>query len=268
MAVKHGYFLQQDVSLFDAPFFSTTAKEAAAMDPMKRLLLEVSYESIENAGIPMESLVNSDTACYVGCMTNDYELLSTRDMLDMGYSAATGTSEAMTANRVSWFFGLRGPSLTLDTACSSSLYALHLACQSLKLGESNQALVAGVNLMLYPNCMQQFSAIHMLSPEGISHSFDARANGYGRGEGIGCLVVKRLADALRDGDTVRAVIRNTGVNADGKTPSLTQPSAEAQASLIRRTYATAGLSLSSTEYFECHGTGTAVGVSRPVPSES
>ena len=124
-----------------------------------------------------------------------------------------------------------------------------------------QALVAGVNLMLYPNCMQQFSAIHMLSPEGISHSFDGRANGYGCGEGIGCLVVKRLADALRDGDTVRAVIRNTGVNADGKTPSLTQPSAEAQASLIRRTYAAAGLSLSSTEYFECHGTGTPVGVS-------
>ncbi|KAM3441686.1 hypothetical protein MY4824_001464 [Beauveria thailandica] len=259
MAVKHGYFLQQDISHFDAPFFSTTAKEAAAMDPMKRLLLEVSYESIENAGIQMESLVNSDTACYVGCMTNDYEILSTHDMQDMGYSAATGISKAMTANRVSWFFGLRGPSLTLDTACSSSLYALHLACQSLRLGETSQALVAGVNMMLHPNCMEQFSAIHMLSPEGISHSFDDRANGYGRGEGIGCIVVKRLSDALRDGDTIRAVIRGSGANADGKTPSLTQPSSEAQANLIKRTYASAGLSLSSTEYFECHGTGTPVG---------
>ncbi|ATY65339.1 Beta-ketoacyl synthase [Cordyceps militaris] len=259
MAVKHGYFLQEDISHFDAPFFSTTAKEAAAMDPMKRLLLEVSYESIENAGIQMENLVNSDTACYVGCMTNDYEILSTHDMQDMGYSAATGISKAMTANRVSWFFGLRGPSLTLDTACSSSLYALHLACQALKLGETSQALVAGVNMMLHPNCMEQFSAIHMLSPEGISHSFDDRANGYGRGEGIGCIVVKRLSDALRDGDTIRAVIRGSGVNADGKTPSLTQPSTEAQATLIRRTYASAGLSLSSTEYFECHGTGTPVG---------
>lgn len=210
----------------------------------------------------MESLVNSDTACYVGCMTNDYEILSTHDMQDMGYSAATGISKAMTANRVSWFFGLRGPSLTLDTACSSSLYALHLACQSLKLGETSQALVAGVNMILHPNCMEQFSAIHMLSPEGISHSFDDRANGYGRGEGIGCIVVKRLSDALRDGDTIRAVIRGSGVNADGKTPSLTQPSSEAQANLIKRTYASAGLSLSSTEYFECHGTGTPVGVSR------
>ncbi|KAK4243753.1 hypothetical protein C7999DRAFT_35902 [Corynascus novoguineensis] len=259
MAVKHGYFLQQDISKFDAPFFSTTAKEAAAMDPMKRLLLEVSYECIENAGIPMESLVNSQTGCYVGCMTNDYELLSAHDTQDLGYSAATGLSEAMTANRVSWFFGLRGPSLTLDTACSSSLYALHLACQALKLGEVEQALVAGVNLILYPNCMEQFSGIHMLSPEGISHSFDDRANGYGRGEGIGCLAVKRLSDALRDGDTIRAVIRHTGVNADGKTPSITQPSSEAQADLIQRTYAAAGLSLTSTEYFESHGTGTPVG---------
>ncbi|KAM3564383.1 hypothetical protein ARSEF4850_001893 [Beauveria asiatica] len=244
---------------FDAPFFSTTAKEASAMDPMKRLLLEVSYESIENAGIQMESLVNSDTACSVGCMTNDYEILSAHDMQDMGYSAATGISKAMTANRVSWFFGLRGPSLTLDTACSSSLHALHLACQSLRLGGTSQALVACVNMMLHPNCMEQFSAIHMLSPEGISHSFDDRANGYGRGEGIGCIVVKRLSDALRDGDTIRAVIRGSGANSDGKTPSLTQPSSEAQANLIKRTYASAGLSLSSTEYFECHGTGTPVG---------
>jgi acyl transferase domain-containing protein len=117
-----------------------------------------------------------------------------------------------------------------------------------------------VNLILYPNCMEQFSGIHMLSPEGISHSFDNRANGYGRGEGIGCLVVKRLSDALRDGDTIRAVIRHTGVNADGKTPSITQPSSEAQADLIQRTYAAAGLPLTATEYFESHGTGTPVGV--------
>ncbi|OJD32083.1 polyketide synthase [Diplodia corticola] len=259
IAVKHGYFLQQDISHFDAPFFSTTAKEAAAMDPMKRLLLEVSYESIENAGIPVESLMNSQTGCYVGCMTNDYEMMSLHDIYDIGHNAASATSEAMTANRVSWFFGLRGPSLTLDTACSSSLYALHLACQSLKLGETNMSLVAGVNLILNPNTMHQLSAMHMLSPEGISHAFDDRANGYGRGEGIGCIVVKRLSDALRDGDTIRAVIRNTGANADGKTPSITSPSAEAQAELIRRTYEAAGLEQTSTQYFECHGTGTPVG---------
>ncbi|KAJ4859016.1 KR domain-containing protein [Trichoderma breve] len=259
LAVKHGYFLQEDVGKFDAPFFSTTAKEAASLDPMKRLLLEVSYESIENAGIQVEDLFNTETGCYVGCMTNDYEMISLHDIYDLGHAAASATSEAMLANRVSWFYGLKGPSLTLDTACSSSLYALHLACQSLKLRETNMSLVAGVNLIINPNTMHQLSAMHMLSSEGISHTFDSRANGYGRGEGIGCLVVKRLSDALRDGDTIRAVIRNTGVNADGKTVSITQPSPEAQAELIRKTYEEAGLPLASTQYFESHGTGTPVG---------
>ncbi|KAL8925146.1 MAG: hypothetical protein Q9208_003651 [Pyrenodesmia sp. 3 TL-2023] len=242
ISAKGGYFLKQDVSHFDAPFFSTTAKEAAAMDPMKRLLLEVSYESFENAGIPVENL-----------------MLSARDIYDVGHTAASALSEAMTANRVSWFFGLQGPSLTLDTACSSSLYALHLACQSLKLKETEMALVAGVNLIINPNTMHQFSAMHMLSPEGISHTFDDRANGYGRGEGIGSLIVKRLSDALRDGDTIRAVIRGTGANADGRTPSITQPSTLAQADLIKRTYEAAGLPQTSTQYFESHGTGTPVG---------
>jgi len=197
-------------------------------------------------------------------MTNDYEMLSLHDIYDIGHNAASATSEAMTANRVSWFYGLKGPSLTLDTACSSSLYALHLACQSLRLGETDAALVAGVNLLLYPNTMHQLSAMHMLSPEGISHTFDDRANGYGRGEGIGCLIVKRLSDALRDGDTIRAVLRGTGANADGKTPSITQPSSQAQAELIISTYKAAGLDMKDTDYFECHGTGTPVGVSTPI----
>ncbi|OJJ02001.1 hypothetical protein ASPVEDRAFT_887593 [Aspergillus versicolor CBS 583.65] len=256
---QHGYFLQQDIAHFDAPFFSVTAKEAASMDPMKRMLLEVSYESFENAGIPIETLINSRTGCYVGCMTNDYEMISLHDIYDIGHPAATGLSEAMTANRVSWFFGLKGPSLTLDTACSSSLYALHLACQSLRLGETNMSLVTGVNLLINPNTSHQLTAMHMLSPEGISHTFDDRANGYGRGDGIGAIVVKRLSDALRDGDTIRAVIRGSGINADGKTPSVTQPSSTAQAELISQTYEDAGLDLSETGYFECHGTGTPVG---------
>ncbi|KAI1422351.1 PKSN polyketide synthase for alternapyrone biosynthesis [Xylaria sp. FL1777] len=256
---QHGYFLNQDISHFDAPFFSVTSKEAASMDPMKRMLLEVCYESIENAGIPVEDLMNSRTGCYVGCMTNDYEMISLHDIYDIGHPAATGLSEAMTANRVSWFFGLKGPSLTLDTACSSSLYALHLACQSLRLKETNMSLVTGVNLMINPNTSHQLTAMHMLSPEGISHTFDDRANGYGRGDGIGAMIVKRLSDALRDGDTIRAVIRGSGVNADGKTPSVTQPSSTAQADLITQTYEDAGLDLSDTGYFECHGTGTPVG---------
>ncbi|KAI1734273.1 PKSN polyketide synthase for alternapyrone biosynthesis [Xylaria scruposa] len=256
---QHGYFLNQDISHFDAPFFSVTSKEAASMDPMKRMLLEVCYESIEVAGIPIEDLMNSRTGCYVGCMTNDYEMISLHDIYDIGHPAATGLSEAMTANRVSWFFGLKGPSLTLDTACSSSLYALHLACQSLRLRETNMSLVAGVNLIINPNTSHQLTAMHMLSPEGISHTFDDRANGYGRGDGIGAMIVKRLSDAIRDGDTIRAVIRGSGVNADGKTPSVTQPSSAAQADLITQTYEDAGLDMSETGYFECHGTGTPVG---------
>ncbi|KAI2628548.1 lovastatin nonaketide synthase [Hypoxylon sp. NC1633] len=255
----HGFFLDQDIGAFDAPFFSVTAKEAAGMDPTKRLLLEVAYEAFENAGMPIEAVAGSPTGCYVGSMTSDYEVLSTHDIYDLPHMAAAGSSEAMTANRVSWFFDLRGPSLTLDTACSSSLYALHLACQSLRLGETNMGLVAGVNVILHPNFMQQLVAMHMLSKDGISHAFDDRANGYGRGEGIGALIVKRLSDAIRDGDTIRAVIRGSGVNVDGKTPSVTMPSSDAQAELIRATYKEAGLPLTETQYVELHGTGTPVG---------
>ncbi|KAF2167841.1 hypothetical protein M409DRAFT_53800 [Zasmidium cellare ATCC 36951] len=254
-----GFYLEEDVSLFDAPFFSLTGKEAAGMDPAQRLLLEVSYECFENAGIPTGDLPKSKTSVYAGCMTNDYELLSTRDPYDMGPNAASGNGRTMLANRVSWFFDLRGPSMQLDTACSSSLTALHLACQSLRLNESRQALVLGANLLLYPNFPSRLTDMHMLSKDGVSHSFDERANGYGRGEGFGAVVVKPLSAALEDGDTIRAVIRGSGANIDGKTQGITQPSAEAQADLIRTVYTEAGLSPDDTSYFEAHGTGTGLG---------
>ncbi|KAK9774993.1 hypothetical protein SCAR479_08267 [Seiridium cardinale] len=259
LATKSGFFLEQDVATFDAPFFSVTPSEASGMDPAKRLLLEVTYEALENAGMPMSSVAGTQTGVYVGCMTSDYEDLSTHNVYDLPHMTAAGISEAMTANRVSWFFDFRGPSLTLDTACSSSLYALHLACQSLKLGETNMNIVAGVNLILHPNAMSQLTAMHMLSPDGISHTFDHRANGYGRGEGVSALVVKRLSDAIRDGDMVRCVIRNTAINVDGKTPSVTMPSAEAQSELIRTAYKVADLPLGDTRYVELHGTGTPIG---------
>ncbi|KXX75870.1 Lovastatin diketide synthase LovF [Madurella mycetomatis] len=211
------------------------------------------------AGISMEKLVGSETAVYIGVMTNDYERISQSDIYNIPVNAASGTSRAMLANRVSWFFDLRGPSLALDTACSSSLYAFHLACQSLRTGESRQALVGGANMILHPNFISQLSSMHMLSPDGISHSFDARANGYARGEAISTVVVKRLKDALADGDTIRAVVRGTGINQDGHTPAITMPSSDAQAALIRSTYAAAGLSYDDTGYFEAHGTGTPLG---------
>ncbi|KAJ5199431.1 Acyl transferase/acyl hydrolase/lysophospholipase [Penicillium cf. griseofulvum] len=255
---KSGFFID-DVSHFDAPFFSITASEAAAMDPMQRLALEISYEGFENAGFPMQKLSRSRTAVYSGVMTADYQDIAEGDMLHLGDHAATGTNKAILSNRISWFFDLIGPSLTLDTACSSGLYGLHLACQAIKAGECDQALVTGTNLILHPNLVSQYSSMKMIGPDGISHSFDASANGYGRGEGIACVVVKRLSDAIRDNDCIRAVIRNTGANHDGKTTSITIPNEDAQAALIRSTYQRAGLSLAETAYFEAHGTGTPQG---------
>ncbi|KAJ6184264.1 hypothetical protein N7519_005565 [Penicillium mononematosum] len=257
--VKTGCFLAEDVSLFDAPFFSMTAQEAAGMDPMQRLMLEVAYESLENAGIPMQSLPGTMTSVYCGCFTGDYGDLANSDIYDAAPYQATGKGKAMLSNRVSWFFDLRGSSFTVDTACSSSLYALHLACQSLRLKESKMAIVGGTNLILTPDMMHSLTAQRFLSPDGVSHSFDARANGYGRGEGIGAIIVKPLRDALADGDTIRAVIRGSGLNQDGRTPGITMPAAAAQADLIRTAYANAGLSMADTGFFQAHGTGTALG---------
>ncbi|CAG8395028.1 unnamed protein product [Penicillium salamii] len=257
--VKTGCFLEEDVSLFDAPFFSMTAQEAAGMDPMQRLMLEVAYESLENAGIPMQSLPGTMTSVYCGCFTGDYGDLANSDIYDAAPYQATGKGKAMLSNRVSWFFDLRGSSFTVDTACSSSLYALHLACQSLRLKESKMAIVGGTNLILTPDMMHSLTAQRFLSPDGVSHSFDARANGYGRGEGIGAIIIKPLRDALADGDTIRAVIRGSGLNQDGRTPGITMPAAAAQADLIRTAYADAGLSLADTGFFQAHGTGTALG---------
>ncbi|OJZ90887.1 hypothetical protein ASPFODRAFT_124633 [Aspergillus luchuensis CBS 106.47] len=260
-AINHdsGFFLAEDPSRFDAPFFSITSKEAAGMDPVQRILLEVAYEAFENGGVPMESLPGSATGVYSGCMTNDYELLSTRDIMDMPHNSATGNGRTMLANRLSWFFDLRGPSIMLDTACSSSLTALHLATQALRAGECSQALVTGASLILHPNFTQRLSYMHMLSADGISHSFDSKANGYGRGEGFGAILLKPLSKAMADGDAIRAIVRTTGSNQDGRTPGITMPNATAQADLIRSTYSQARLSMSDTSYFEAHGTGTAIG---------
>ncbi|KAJ5794143.1 hypothetical protein N7457_000742 [Penicillium paradoxum] len=260
-AINHdsGFFLQEDPSRFDAPFFSITAKEAEGMDPAQRLLLEVAYETFENGGIPIDTLPGSNTAVYSGSMTNDYELLSTRDIYDMPHNSATGNGRTMLANRLSWFFDLQGPSIMMDTACSSSLTAVHLAAQSLRSGECGMALVTGASLILHPNFTQRLSYMHMMSADGISHSFDESANGYGRGEGIGAVLLKPLSAALADGDNIRAVIRGTGINQDGRTPGITLPSPTSQANLIRSVYERHGISMRDTSYFEAHGTGTPAG---------
>ncbi|QQK40270.1 polyketide synthase [Penicillium digitatum] len=260
-AINHdsGFFLEEDPSRFDAPFFSITAKEAAGMDPAQRLLLEVAYEAFENGGMPIETLSGSRTAVFSGCMTNDYELLSTSDIYDMPHNSATGNGRTMLANRLSWFFDLRGPSVMLDTACSSSLTALHLATQALHASECDMALITGASLILHPNFTQRLSYMHMLSADGISHSFDKKANGYGRGEGLGAVLLKPLSRALEDKDAIRAVIRATGTNQDGRTPGITMPNRAAQADLIRTVYGSSSLSMRATTYFEAHGTGTEIG---------
>ncbi|KAI4170959.1 MAG: hypothetical protein LQ343_004617 [Gyalolechia ehrenbergii] len=259
MNLRSAHFLKQDPSLFDAPFFSIAPNEARSMDPQQRLALEVAYEALENAGIRLEDVVGSNTSCYVGCFTHDYTDMAFHDAENSHMYQATGTGSAILSNRISWFYDLKGPSITLDTACSSSLVALHLACQSLRAGESDQAIVGGTNFILMPDIMNSMTQIHFLSPDGISHSFDEEANGYGRGEGASFVIVKPLDAALKNNDVIRAVIRNTGANQDGNTPGITLPSTSAQEALIRQTYAGAGLPLNETSFFEAHGTGTQAG---------
>ncbi|KAJ5113761.1 reducing type I polyketide synthase [Penicillium angulare] len=256
---RGGHFVEEDLSLFDAPFFSITSTEAASMDVQQRQLLECVYRALENAGMPLEAVNGSNTSVHAGSFADDYRLMTMRDHENMPKHAATGSSISILANRISWFYNLRGPSLQLDTACSSSLIALDLACQGLRAGESNMALVAGSNTVFGMDTYLILSNMNFLSPDSKCYSFDHRANGYARGEGFGVLVLKRLTDAIRDGDTIRSVIRSTGSNSDGRTPGITQPSGEAQEQLIRETYKKAGLSLSHTRFFEAHGTGTAVG---------
>jgi len=251
--------LDENVAAFDAPFFGITAQEATAMDPTARMLLEVTYEALENAGLPMEKLAGSDTSCYVGCFTRDYYEMLMRDSETAPMYAATGTGFSLLSNRISWFYDLRGPSMTLDTACSSSLVGLHLACQGLRNGEAKVALVSGANLILCPDLAMWLSNLRMTSTDGLSRSFGDAVTGYGRGEGIATLVLKPMRDALRDGDSIRAVIRGTGVNQDGHTTGITVPNRDAQMDLIRSTYRCAGLDVFQTAYFEAHGTGTAVG---------
>jgi acyl transferase domain-containing protein len=236
-----------------------TSTEAAATDPQHRMLLETSYEALESAGIPMKSVIGSDCGTFIGGFGDEYRSIQAAQVYDQNQYQAVGTGGAMLSNRLSWFYDMRGPSFSLDTACSSSMVALHLACQSIKLGECSMALVGGVSMMLGPDSFVSLSRLRFLSPDGICHTFDHRANGYARGEGVGILVIKRLSDALRDQDTIRAVIRGTHINQDGKTPSITVPSSGAQASLIRETYRKAGLDLADTCYFEAHGTGTPQG---------
>ncbi|KIL88308.1 polyketide synthase [Fusarium avenaceum] len=259
MHVRAGYFLEHDVGNFDAAFFNLSAETAASMDPQFRLQLESVYEALENAGQPLAKVAGSDTSVYMGTFNHDYRESMVRDEDDLPRFMITGTGAAMASNRVSHFFDLRGASMTLDTGCSTSLVALHQAVRDLRSGSSGMAVIGGANLMLNPDMFKALGSIGVLSPDGKSYSFDSRANGYGRGEGVATVIIKRWKDAIADGDPIRAVIRETWLNQDGKTETITSPSSDAQEELIRKCYSSALLDPLDTQYFEAHGTGTPTG---------
>ena len=256
---RGGFFLKEDLRAFDAGFFTLPKAEVQAMDPQQRMLIEVAYEALESAGITLPQVAGSRTGVYVGVFTHDYYEMLRKDTESLPTFTVHGTASTAMAGRLSWLWDLRGPSFALDTACSSSLVALHLAVQALRANETDAALVGGTNLLISPDMFKVASSASFLAPDGRSKAFDDSADGYGRGEGVGVIALKRVEDAIRDGDPIRAVIRTTACNQDGRTPGMTLPSSDAQAALIRDAYNGAGLDMSETGYVEAHGTGTQAG---------
>ena len=260
MSTRWGGFLD-DVDRFDPQFFGISPREAVSMDPQQRLLLEVAWEALENAGAAPDRLSGSQTGVFVGICNNDYSHLvdgPTRERRIEPYSG-TGSAFSVASGRISYVLGLNGPNLPVDTACSSSLVAVHLACQSLLGGECRMALAGGVNLLLAPEAMIYFSKVRAMAADGRCKTFDASADGYVRGEGCGLVVLKRLADAVSDGDRVLAVIRGSAVNHDGRSNGLTAPSGRAQEAVIRQALSSAGIRPDQVGYVEAHGTGTPLG---------
>ncbi|WP_437594346.1 SDR family NAD(P)-dependent oxidoreductase [Sorangium sp. So ce1000] len=260
MNTRWGGFLS-GIGDFDADFFGISAREAVAMDPQQRIALEVAYEALEDGGQPIERLAGSATGVFLGVQShsNDYARLQLADPAKIDAYSGTGTSHSILSGRLSYIFDLRGPNVALDTGCSSAITAIHLACQSLRAGESDLALAGGVNLMLTPEFTIAASKVEFLSPDGRCRTFDARANGFVRAEGCGVLVLKRLSDALRDGDRVRAVIRGTALNQDGHSNGITAPNGLSQVAVLGQALRNAGVDPSGVTYIEAHGTGTTLG---------
>ena len=261
MSVRWAAFIDNP-DQFDPQFFGITPREAVRMDPQQRLLLEVAWEAMENAGRPAEELAGTRTGVFVGIGGNDYSKVCVgQDDYYQRIDAHMGTGNALSiaANRVSYVFDFHGPSAAVDTACSSSSLAIHFAVESLRRGESDAALAGGVNMILTPETTIAFSKARMLSPEGVCRPFDARANGYVRGEGCGLVLLKRLDDAERDGDNILAVLRATSVNQDGRTSGISAPNSQSQMACIRAALKQAGLTPDDIDYIEAHGTGTPLG---------
>jgi natural product biosynthesis luciferase-like monooxygenase protein len=254
----NGGFLQ-DIDQFDTDFFGISPREAMHMDPQQRLLMEVSWEALEDAGQTPEKLEGTSTGVFIGVSNNDYGRFQMDDSASTNHYETTGNAFSIAANRVSYALDLHGPSIAVDTACSSSLVAVHLACQSLLSNECESALVGGVNLILSPSITANFRVAGFMAADGRCKTFDDRADGYVRGEGVGVVLLKPLAKALDDGDSIYAVIRGSAVNHDGRTNRLTAPSVQAQKAVLLKAYRQAGISPAKVQYVEAHGTGTKLG---------
>lgn len=260
VSTRWGGFLP-NLDAFDASFFGISPREASRMDPQQRLMLEVAWEAFEDAGMPVSKLAGSRTGVFVGLHShsNDYYLMQTFDPEDIDIYTGTGTSHSVVSGRISYLYDLQGPNIALDTACSSSLVAVHLATQSLRHGECDTALAGGVNVMVTSHFTVVSSRMRMMAPDGRCKAFDSRADGFVRSEGCGAVVLKRLPDALRDGDPILAVIRGSAINQDGHSNGLTAPNGLSQQAVIRRALENAGASPEQITYVETHGTGTKLG---------
>ena len=260
MNTRFGGWLD-NVGKFDAKFFGISPREAVNMDPQQRMLLELNWEALENAGINPDTLKNSNTGVFVGIGLEDYSEFQLRAGKPENISAYdfTGTDLSVAAGRISFFLGLQGPTVAVDTACSSALVSLHFAAQSLRSGESDLVLASGANMILNPAITVFLTRSRTQAPDGRCKTFDAAGDGYVRGEGVGTFVLKRLSDARRDGDNVLALIRGTAINHDGPASGLTVPNGLSQQAVIRKALKNAGLGPLDVDYVEAHGTGTSLG---------
>ncbi len=258
MNTRWGGFLDE-VAEFDPEFFGISPREANLMDPQQRLLLEVSWEALENAGIAPDKLAGSQTGVFIGISTDDYAHLQSKYRVTPDTYSGTGNASSIAANRLSYFFDLRGPSIAIDTACSSSLVAVHQACLHLRQRECHLALAGGVNVILNPDLTITFSQAKMTAPDGYCKTFDASADGYVRGEGCGIVVLKRLQDAVKDGDNILAIIKGSAINQDGRTNGLTAPNGLSQQAVIRQALKNASVEHAQISYVETHGSATSLG---------
>ncbi|HEC44649.1 MAG TPA: SDR family NAD(P)-dependent oxidoreductase [Bacteroides sp.] len=260
ISVNRGGFIK-DIDKFDAAFFGISPLEAQRMDPQQRMLLELSYEAVENGGLTIDELDGSRTSVFIGISSHDYgDLQNTPvEKVNIGAHTNLGSALCITANRISYFYNLKGPSFALDTACSSSLNAVHMACRSIWEKDADLSFAGGVNAILKPEPQMGFSKGGFLSPDGKCYAFDSRANGYIRSEGAGVIIIKPLSRAQKDNDIIYAVIRGSGINQDGTTNGISVPNPIAQQEMIRMAYKDAGVETQMVKYIEAHGTGTFVG---------